>query len=70
MSLYYVKCRGGVDETYAVEADSAEEAKANWFNGMCVNSEAFDVEPASAEISPDECDRDTCRHREHWVLRA
>lgn len=50
MAIYHVKCRGKVDETYAVEADSETEAMAKWADGALVISEAWDVGPESAEL--------------------
>lgn len=50
MALYYVKCRGRVDETYAVEADTPQDAMANWAEGELVVSEAWDVGPESVEL--------------------
>lgn len=40
MPHYLVELTGDVREVYAVEADSAEDARANWIDGDLVNSEA------------------------------
>lgn len=51
MALYYIKCRGQVDETYAVDADSQELAMSKWSEGILVNSESWDVLPMSVELA-------------------
>lgn len=50
MATYHVKCRGQVDETYAVDADSETEAMTKWIDGKLIVSEAWDVFPISAEL--------------------
>ena len=41
MPDYLVELTGECREVYAVEAESAEEARANWMDGHLVNSEAM-----------------------------
>jgi hypothetical protein len=53
MGIYHVKCRGQVDETYAIEADTEAEAMGRWADGTLVISEAWDVGPVSAELVED-----------------
>ena len=53
MHTYYVRCKGQVYETYAIDANSEADAMANWFDGELVHSEAFDVGPESAELAED-----------------
>lgn len=48
MSKWLVECVGDVREVYSVEADSADDAMARWFQGDLVVSEAEGVEPRSA----------------------
>lgn len=50
MAQYRVEVTGEVRELYVVEADSPEEAMANWHLGTHVLSEAQTMEPVSAEL--------------------
>jgi hypothetical protein len=50
MTQYRVECRGHVREVYVVEADSPEEAMANWHTGDLYVSEATSVEPTRVEL--------------------
>jgi hypothetical protein len=53
MATYRVECVGEVREVYMVEADSEEEAVANWSNGALYLSEASSMEGISAELEDD-----------------
>ena len=44
MTQYSVEMRGEGREVYIVEAESAEEARANWFDGFLQVSEIYGCE--------------------------
>ena len=48
MASYRVEMQGECREIYDVEADSEEEAMANWSSGILWLSEATSMEPVSA----------------------
>jgi hypothetical protein len=48
MATWRVEMRGDVREAYDVEADSEEDAMANWMNGELIITEVMCVEPVSA----------------------
>ena len=47
MTWYTVELRGDVREVYDVEASSADEARANWYNGILRVSEAEGMDVVS-----------------------
>ena len=49
MAWFKVEMRGECREVYDVEADSEEEAMANWADGHHVITEAEGMEPVSAQ---------------------
>lgn len=48
MKNFTVELTGQVREVYTVQAETAEEAEENWFNGVLEISEAFDMGDAFA----------------------
>jgi hypothetical protein len=53
MANWTVECTGEVRELYTVEADTREEAMANWASGDCFLQESHSVEPISATKDDD-----------------
>jgi len=53
MATYSVEMVGECREVYDVEADSEEEAMANWASGYHVITEASGMEPVSARKMED-----------------
>lgn len=50
MSQYLVELSGEVREVYVVEADSSEEAEANWMNGFLQVQESSGMGVVKVEI--------------------
>jgi hypothetical protein len=53
MKTFRVECTGNVREVYLVEAETAEQAMANWADGVCIVQESSSVEPVSARPEDD-----------------
>lgn len=53
MATFRVECTGDVREVYLVEADSEEQAMADWAKGTCIVQESSSVEPVSARLEDD-----------------
>lgn len=48
--IYRIECTGEVREVYLVEAESEEEARAEWAEGELIVQESIGVEPVSVRL--------------------